>query len=529
MKLPSDMRNANGFRSMKYIYLFIFAAIFTILYFINIIDVGFNDSDSYLYRLTSGEYTQQDLPAVVQEVGFPTNLEEINHYNTTIIGRLWAYPYVGYAYAHVFGQNASLWRIPLVIVFILTLYIIYRIGILFKNDKINLALFVLLFYLLFWKYMIVEHLYNYLFAEFFFLLAIYIELKDRNKNLTQHMLIGLLIFLSLFVRELTILAIIPLGIFVFFNMKPFQSNTTKKINLNGTIPYFMGVVIYFLLYLFLIPQSDGQYIARLNFSNLLFSIKNEMVHVLSFGFVNRYNELLLFSSFILFLLFITIAKYRKIFIYLTKKWSILTFMGSIVLFYILGYSFMQTSAYFIPFLAMAVIYLIIFHVLFEVYLRGIKYANHIRLAGILTIFLVIGMESYKEMEKYRVKNKLFYKTSEYISKTAPRNSCIELNNLSIAPRYGFVVDNFVTYGRSDIKYKIPDEESSDLIGDTYTSYYSTPFIKESISPDYRIYFNVSEKTLAKYQSQPHVKVIRSNKLWYPSNEELATIIINDKG
>jgi len=516
-------------RKIKLIYIYAFFVAFTIFYGINIYKTDFNISDSYLHRLNSGNYGQEDLPEVVQEIFVPTNAKEIQDYNKNILGRLSAWLYVGYFCSNIFGQNPMLWRIPLVILFVLTLLVVYRISLLFNMNKMNAVLFSLLFYILLWQYLIIEHIYDYLLAELFFLLVVFIEFRFKDKKLKHLIIICISVFVSLLFRELTVLAFMPLGIFVFFNLHPFQSTSSKNFNLRGIIPYFLGGGSYFFLYLSFIPQSGIQYSSQLTFelNEIIINSKNEMINVLSLGIVNKHDELIILSLFLCILLFMAIFKYKTVFNYSKKEFSFLVFLGSVVLFYVLGYSFVQTSAYFIPYLAISIIYIMIFQNIIKSYIEKGASAQLIKLIGILMVYLLVGFESLREMELYKAQNKLFYRTSEYIAEDAERNSCIELCNFGIATRFTFVVNNFIRYSRKDLKYKVSKGSYKNLHRDSYAYYHTKPFIDDTLCSDYKVYYNTDKETIIRYKDEPYLVISEKINNYYRTNNRLFSLIVKN--
>jgi len=516
------------FNNIKLMWFFVIFFIFTIFYTFNIFHVNFNSFDSHLHRLNSGKYEQENLPNVVKEANFPTNFKQIHVFNRDSQGRLSAWPYIGYLYARFLGQDVALWRIPLVIVFILTLFVIFKIGVLFENNKLNIALFALFFYILFWRYLIIEHIYDYLFATCFLLLVFYIELKSDNKGLKENILIAVLVFASLFMRELTILAIIPLGIYLFFNLNPIKAKEGKLVNFRSIIPYFFGVTIYFLLYILLIPRNEIQYTAQIDtdLGAILVNLKNESINIISLGIVDKHYEFIIFlSGFFLFVFVILL--YLKRFLRNFRHVKTTLFLSAVVFSYIIGYSFIETTAYFFPYLAMALIYLLIFQDLLKVIILNNLYLRRINLLGIFIVFTIVGVESLNEMEHYRAHNKLFYKTAAYIANNAKQNSCIELNNFGLSSRYTFVTDIFISFSRADLEYIVSKEDYETLEEDSYAYYYTKPFISESLNPDYEIYHNCNNIIANHYQNKPHIKITERLNNFFISDEQLTSFVIQN--
>ena len=143
------------------------------------------------------------------------------------------------------------------------------------------------------------------------------------------------------------------------------------------------------------------------FREILYGIKNELINILSFGIVNTTYELIILGSFFLFLLILVIFRYKQFFFFFKSKLPFFVLSGSIVFLYVLGYSFMQTSAYLIPYLSMSLLYIFLFRNLMKIYLDRSVYADYLSLAGILMIFLLVGFESLKELNHYRARNNLF--------------------------------------------------------------------------------------------------------------------------
>jgi len=440
---------------MKKIVIFSLIPIFiSILLYGNYIYSPFGTYDIWFERIVFGKYNYSELPAPLQNINIPTDLKSYIKYRAQYIGRTPGSVFISYFGFYILGNNPVIWRIFLFFLMFLTFFLMCLI---FKKFKINdyvIVLFLILTPALLARYFIKIISIIYAFSHLFFLMALYLELinsSDKYFKLWKSVAGSVLIFLSIFIRELQATAVFGVVlILIFWHNNNNIIQIKFKINFKRILPYIVASFLYIIIFYGIINyygKHEFAYANAINRNLNLQYFKNSLIFILKY--IGLSNSAYLGLFFILISFFV--------YIYIKIKYNVSKLNHFEIFKIVFSLSIIIPSGFLISLLAHPTgsftIHILSSYIVISVFIQ--YFLNYIKSKLITIAFLMFYliysvlhlMESKQESHDYIEQAYAINKIALILLQNTVDNEIIQFKNLSLAEAYSLVTELFINKRR----------------------------------------------------------------------------------